>query len=253
MRATIILLSILIPGRSFSQDSINFISTWKYFKENHIALNVIEPPQGCQVYYNCDSMLFVRGDFSDTIKIWTPGVEWNYTLEQFETLKNKPEYGMTIFPKSILLDGRIIVESYWETIFVFRNDSLYEIDDSLSKPPEYFDMAVSNMLGKLDNATFTRKRDSIDQVYKDRHAYVPKLIFARRMFESGKKKVKLSKKVNYKQDEIMLEQEWVEDKKKCYLIRINNSEDGEKTTYAYAVNEDMKFVWWQGCSRKNLK
>ena len=44
---------------------------------------------------------------------------------------------------------------------------------------------------------------------------------------------------NYKQDEIQLEKEWVQNNKKCFLLRINNQFEGQKTTYAYALNEDM--------------
>jgi len=69
----------------------------------------------------------------------------------------------------------------------------------------------------------------------------------------AKKKVKLSRKVNYEQDEIVLEREWVENNKKCYVIRINNRFGKEETSYAYAINEDIKFVWWEGCGNRSSK
>jgi len=68
------------------------------------------------------------------------------------------------------------------------------------------------------------------------------------MFQK-KKEVRLPRKLNFEGDTIMLENQWVENGKKCYTIRINNKtrNDGE-TSYAYAVDEDMKFIQWQGCS-----
>jgi len=234
-----------------SQEKSGLISTWNYFKTNGIVLNSLEPPAGYVISYNCDSMLFVRGDFSDTIKIWTPGGEWAYTLGQFGELTVRPEYGKTVFAKSIFPDGRILVASYMETVFIFRNDSLYEIEDTVSKPSEYFALTVDHVLGKVNETTFKQKKDSIELLYKDRHAYLPKLIFARDMFHDGKKKVRLSRKVNYEQDEIVLEREWVENNKRCYVIRINNRFGKEKTSYAYAIDEDIKFIWWEGCGNRS--
>lgn len=250
MKTLIVIICWLISCKALSQADGDFVSSWNYFKENKLALNVIEPPKGFNLYYNCDSILFVRGNFSDTIKIWTPGVEWAHTLDQFKDVVSKPNYGKTIFAKSILSDGRILVVNCMETVFIFRNDSLYEIEDTVSKPKEYFSMLVDHVSGKMDEITYRHKKDSIDLLYKDRHAYVPKLIFAKNMFRQGKKKVTLSRKVNYEKDEIELEREWVENGKKCYLIRINNRFENEKTTYAYAINEDIRFIWWEGCGNR---
>jgi hypothetical protein len=253
MRAITIIIALLTFTKILSQDNSDLPTTWNYFKEKNIPLNTLEVPKGYAVSYNCDSMLFVRGDFSDTIKIWTPGFEWTYNLEQFKEVSNKPDYGKTFFAKSILPDGRIVVDSYTETMFIFRRDSLFEVEDTISKPSEYFTMLVDHMFGKIDEVTFKRKKDSIDLLYNERHVYVPKLIFAKHMFQGGKKKIKLSRKVNYAEDEIELEQEWEENQKKCYVVRINNRSGKEKTSYAYIINEDIKFIRWEGCSNLNRK
>jgi glycerol-3-phosphate cytidylyltransferase-like family protein len=248
MKTLIVIVFILFSSKASSQSDSAEAITKEFFKVNNLALNVLEPPKGYNIFYNCDSMLFVRGDFSDTIKIWTPSSEWNQTLQQFLKIVGEPNYGKTVFAKSILSDGRISVVTYSETVFVYRNDSLYEVDDTVSLPTLYTDMIVDLVLGKIDENVIKRKKDSIDLLYKDRHAYVPKLIYVKGMFQNGKKKVKLSSKFNYEKDEIELEQEWTEDGKKCYLVRINNRFEKQKTTYAYAINEDMKFVWWEGCN-----
>ena len=251
MRAVLLIILLAISDKLLSQDSTSIRTTWKFLQDSKISLNTLQVPKGYAVSYNCDSLLFVRGDFSDTIKIWTPGMEWAHTLEQFSEATKKQDFAKTAFARAILSAGRILVASYIETIFIFRNDSLFQIEDTVCKPDEYFAMIVDNVLGKIDERTFKRKTDSIDFLYKDRHAYVPKLIFAKGMFHHGKKKVKLPRRLNYAQDEIELEQEWLEDNKKCYVIRINNRKGKEKTSYAYAINENIKFIWWEGCSHRN--
>lgn len=245
------IISLLIANYVSAQDDNEFNSSRKYFEQKGLALNVIDPPEGFKLFYNCDSMLFVRGDFSDTIKIWTSVMEWAHTIEQFEDVIKEPGYGKTDFAKSIMADGRILVVSLMETVFVFRNDSLYQIEDTVTKPELYYTAMVDKMLGKIDEATCQHIRDSIDFAYKDRHGYVRKLIFSKSMFQNGQKKVKLSQNVNFEEDEIELEQQWEEAGRKCYLIRINNSFEGNKTSYAYAFNEDLKFVWWEGCESRN--
>jgi hypothetical protein len=250
MKTSIAIIYLLISRSALSQNDSTYISSWDYFQSNKLALNVIEPPKGFNLFYNCDSMLFVRGDFSDTIKIWTPGIEWAHTLGQFKEVIRKPEYGKTVFAKSIMSDGRILVVNCMETVFIFRNDSLYQIEDTVSKPKEYYSLLVDHISGRMDETTYRYRKDSIDVLYRDRHAYVPKLIFAKSMFGQRKRKVRLSSKVNYEKDEIELEREWVENDKKCYQIRINNQFEKQKTTYAYTINEDIKFIWWEGCSSR---
>lgn len=248
MKAYLAIVFIFFYSALFSQENAGFGYTKSYFDSNHIRLNVLEPPSGYKIYYNCDSMLFIRGDFSDTIKIWTPALEWTYTLEQFKDIRTKPEYGKTVFPNSILNDGRILVDTYGETMFVFRNDSLFELEDTVSKPQMYFDIMVKHTMGEVNDSDFKRITDSVDLIYRDKHVFVSKLIFAKNMFKSGRKKIKLSKNVNYLRDEIELEREWTENSRKCFVVRINNGSGDDRTSYAYAINEDLKFIWWEGCA-----
>jgi hypothetical protein len=245
---TRLVFCLVIAVPVLAQDENNFESSWKYFSENRIPLNAIEPSTGFRIHYNCDSMLFARGDFGDTIKIWTPGVEWGYTLNEFREFQSKPGYGRQFFPKSISSDGRIFMVYLQETQFVYRNDSLYQISDTISKPAEYFAWGIDRMMGKIDEETYRRRKDSIDLLYRDRHAYVAKLIYVKVWFRNGKNRLRLSRDVNFEGDEIELEKEWEENGKKCFVLRINNYHEGQQTSYAYALNEDMKFVWWEGCT-----
>ena len=67
------------------------------------------------------------------------------------------------------------------------------------------------------------------------------------MFQN-KKRVTLSKKVNFEGDTIELESKWIKNGKTCYVVRINNkTEEGEKTTYAYVIDENIRFIQWEGC------
>lgn len=251
MKIALIILSSLITTFLYSQNKASYDSTITFFKEHGIKLNTVIPPIGFNVFYNCDSLLFMRGNFGDTIKIWTTGLDWYQNLQQFtETIKNE-QFGKTQFAKNVDNDGRIYVSTYHQTEFIYRSDSLYEIGNSNSTPSEPISNLFSEYFFKnsIDEATYKTRLDSLNLIEERQAVYTPKLIFAKKMFQT-KKKVKPSKKLNFEGDTIELESQWTENGKTCYVIRINNTEDGEKTTYAYAIDENMRFVQWEGCTGK---
>ncbi|RYE54040.1 MAG: hypothetical protein EOP48_13105 [Sphingobacteriales bacterium] len=246
----IFLLTILFFTRIivFGQNTAEIDSALAFIKKTGIDLNSVEPPKGFSVYYNCDSMLFMRGEFGDTIKIWTPGTEMPQELDMFKKTITYETFGKTQLAREVQSDGRILIISYWQTQFIFRNDSLFQIENSNELPEEVYTKVFTELLNEnVDEELISKKLDSISAISEAQAVYIPKLIFAKSMFSNNQKKVKLSKQFNYKEDTIVLEKEWKEKEKRCYLIRINNNEDGQDTTYAYAINEEMKFIWWQGC------
>ena len=234
----------------YAQNSVKLDSAINFIKGQGIKLNTVTPPAGFKVYYNCDSLLFMKGIFRDTIKIWTPAMDWYQDLEEFKDVIKNESFGMTQFVKSIDDDGRIYVSSYHQTEFIYRNDSLFEIGNSNPTSSEPLTKLFSDYLGqKIDKETYESRLDSLHKIEEKQAGYTPKLIFSKKMFQKAKK-VKLTKKLNYQEDTIELEKQWIQNGKTCYLVRINNKEEGQETSYAYAINQDMNFVFWEGCGEK---
>ena len=235
---------------TYGQTSSEWEKAKNFLELNNIKLNKVNPPKGFKVYYNCDSMLFLRGNFKDTIKIWTPSVGQPQELKIFkETLKDK-DYGITVFAEQIFDDGRIMVEYYHQTEFIFRKDSLYQIENTVKYPQE---IIIKNIKLLMDS-TITQKefdsiQDSVLKEFKKISIYKPKLIFTKNMFKGKIKKVRLSKKFNFKEDTIILENKFIKNGLNCHTVRIDN--DKYDTNYAYIINEKMEFIQWQGCVLKN--
>ncbi len=244
----LLILPSLITTLLYSQTSSKLDSTLTFFKEQGIKLNTVTPPTGFKVYYNCDSLLFMKGIFGDTIKIWTSAMDWYQTLGEFKNIIKSKNYGVTEFAKSIDQDGRVYVSSYHQTEFIYRNDSLYEIQNSNPTPSEPLIKLFNAYFFKkqIDEVTYKAQLDSLHKIEETQALYIPKLIFTKKMFQKNKQ-IKLSKKINFQGDTIELERQWSENGKTCNLVRIKNKEAGHETTYAYAINEDMKFVLWEGC------
>ncbi|MDF2188086.1 hypothetical protein [Paraflavitalea sp. CAU 1676] len=245
------LLFFLTANFSFAQTSPKLDATMAFIKSKGIRLNTVTPPPGFTVYYDCDSLLFMKGIFGDTIKIWTPAVDSHQELEDFHGIIENESFGVTQFAKNIDNDGRIIVSSYYQTDFIYRNDSLFEIRNSNpARPGTLIKLFDDYFNKKIDKDTYETRLDSLNKIEESQAVYTPKLIFAKKMFQKGKK-VKLPKKLNFERDEIELESQWQENGKTCYLVRINNKVDGQETTYAYAIDQDMKFVYWEGCAGRS--
>jgi hypothetical protein len=125
---------------------------------------------------------------------------------------------------------------------------LYEIENSNPTPSEPLTKLFSSYLqNQIDDATYKTQFDSLRSIEEKQAVYTPKLIFAKKMFQN-KKKVKPSRKLNFEGDTLELERMWTENGKTCYVVRINNKT--ENTSYAYAIDQDMRFVIWQGCNGK---
>lgn len=250
MKIQFLLLSLFTPVLLYAQRNANVDSTINFLRERGIKLNAVTPPSGFNIYYNCDSLLFMRGNFGDTIKIWTSNSDFYQSLNQFKDVIKNQNFGITQFVKSIDDEGRIYVSTYHQTEFIYRNDSLFEIGNSNPTPSEPVTQLFNQYFftRQIDKKTYEARLDSLHEIEQKQAVYIPKLIFTKKMFRN-KKKVSPSKKLNFEGDTIELEREWVENGKICYLVRISNkTEDGEKTTYAYAIDENMRFILWEGCT-----
>jgi len=190
----------------------------------------------------------MRGNFGDTIKIWTPGVDWYQSLQEFASTLKEEDFGVTRFAKSVDNDGRIYVSTYHLTEFIFRHDSLFEIENASRTSSEPLARLFKAHFDKqIDETTYKVQLDSLRQVEEKQAIYTPKLIFTKAMFTKNRTKVRLPKKLNFQQDVIILEHQWMQNGKTCYTIRMNNKDDGDETSYSYSFDEDMKFVFWEGC------
>ena len=247
MKTRLLILFLVTANYLYAQNSLKFDSTINFIKEKGIKVNTVTPPYGFKVFYNCDSLLFLKGIFGDTIKIWTSAMDWYQDLEEFKDIIKNESFGETQFVKSIDSDGRIYVSFYHQTEFIYRTDSLFEIGNSNPTPSEPLTKLFSDFFSqKIDKETYETRLDSLHKIEEKQAVYTPKLIFTKKMFQKNKK-IKLSKIVNFQGDTIELERRWVENGKTCYLVRINNKQDGQETSYAYAISQDMRFVLWEGC------
>jgi len=214
MKLLLIILAIFQSNFLFAQRDwrgIEYFQTVSYLKKNNIPIGLLIPNDGFIVHYNCDSVPFLKKISDDTIKIWTASISSAYDVKKAKKLAANKKFSKTQYLE-VMDDGRIWFTTMHETIFLHRNDSLFEFGVDI-KPYQF------------------------------------KLIFTPKMFVDSTLKVKLPSSCNYKEDEVELENQWTENNKKCYTIRINNQYKNDKTSYSYTFSEDIVFLNWENCIR----
>ena len=182
----------------------------QFLKDRNVHLKHLVDHDGFHVYYGCDSIPFLKKIQGDTIKIWTAETEFSTRLSALEPIISDNDFGKTIYIGDILSDSLVTLVTMWQTTFIHRHDSLFEIEPG--EPPTHC-----------------------------------KLIFHPKMFQGGRKAMTLAKKFNYLGDQIVLEHKWISKGKRCYTIRINNKDEDKETSYSYTFDQDMRFLLWEVC------
>src|SRR5262249_28152662 len=126
------LLIVLLSDVALSQDTTLWAPghdrALKFLEERHIALRKIESHNGFLVYYSCDSTPFLKKVSGDTIRIWTMASDFSVGLFSLDYFVKKADFGTTSYISGILSDTMVTVASMWQTTFINRHDSLFEIE-----------------------------------------------------------------------------------------------------------------------------
>jgi hypothetical protein len=220
----------------------------EYIHRNHISLN--KPSKllkGYKLYYNCDSMAFMKKVDKNKIFIMTPASSTPMTLEEFIPETKRKDFGQYEFPTSFEDDGRIDVVDYQITTFLFRNDSLYELNAVTDFPGREFDSLLNIYVShKIDSIEFDKETKALNKRYKKQLVSKFKLIFHPSMFNNNDT-IALDESVNFRKSTIILQKKWKAKDKTCYNILIKENWHGMDLEYSYSFDQDIRFVLWEGC------
>jgi len=118
-----------------------------------VKLREIKSHGGFIVHYNCDSVPFLKKQVGDTVKIWTESNKTAAEISELDKYVSDKNYGKTLYIDA-MYGGQIIVSEMRETIFIYRNDSLYEIAEQKPKlifHPNMFETKDKVKLNKGSN------------------------------------------------------------------------------------------------------
>lgn len=192
----------IIPPNEIKLASLQFL------RENHLGIRTLSL-DGFELHFNCDSVPFLKRSIGDTTRIWTASTTSLYEVHKITEKINPEKFGRTQYINSVGEDGRIELVNMHETVFIKRNDSLYQTSRFIK----------------------------------------PKLIFHPRMFSDGRQSVRLNEKYNYERDSIVLGRSWIENNLKHYYIIVANRQNGENTAYSFTFDENLKFIYWENCKQ----
>jgi len=240
------------------QEKVQFVRKW--LSDNNVPLNTLHKVPQNELLYNCDSTLFRKETKGDTIYLWTPSGEWMQDLTDNYGKKNLPEFinnssfGVSRYIKQLDNDGRLRTVYLAPHVFIIRNDSLLERVEYYTKPEKFIDSLYdiwSENLSKSfvsgsDSNLKKKNEDILDEIHKYL-AYKFRLLFHCSMFKNGKRKYYTSGSLKKCDDVIVLENFWKNGSNEYYEIRINNDCEKDKTTYAFGIDNNFRFIYWEGC------
>lgn len=219
------------------------------------VLNRPTVPEGFNVYYDCDSVVFMKRIIGDTIEIYQKG---GYTplyyssTSKFDSFEHYIEnYDPTDFTylSKFYKDGRIILENPTHHILIVKNDSLfnYYADDF-----QYIDQAIDLDLKVMYDEITPHEANKKKQELRAQYSPVEKLdfIFHKDLFRHSKK-VKLDSSMNDAYSYVTLKAQWVYEEKQCYSILLSDSTAENIRKSAYVFNEDFEFIEDENCIVKH--
>ena len=222
--------------QEFGDDNI------KWLNRNGIGLRDITL-NGRKKIYTCDSTMLLIQILGDTTNLWTQGTH-GFT-DTIQLTKNKEKYGNNSYIQGIGDDGRIKFMDLKPNSFISRNDSLLECKEIYT---------ISNdSIERIYEFAFTMEDieqtlEYLEKMLDSNKTPVYKLIFHPRLFQDKREFVG-----NIQKDKITLENKWKIDSKYYYRIRIENKFGKHNTSYAYVIDEDHKFIEYEGCNSDILK
>lgn len=218
-----------------------------------IKLNKPEIPSGFKLYYSCDSMVFFKKINKDTITILTPSgitpmsYESIYEINSFSYYISHRKNYPPSFPRRYLSDGRIEIDDYGPTIFIFRHDSLFmRTSDDEIFVNKMFQIIGRYVKHKIDSTKMERQISFARKKYKP--IWMTCFVFNKNMFNSSLT-IDINPKLNPRNAIVTLENKWENHDVTCYSILIEENYNNLKTAVRYTFDGNLKFVKWEGCEK----
>jgi len=261
---TVISLNCIFSYAQISdEEKVEVVKKW--LLDNQIPLNTLHRVPQNELLYNCDSTLFRKVKKGDTIFLWTPSGEWMQDLTDKYGQKNLPEFindsafGISRYIKQLDYDGRLKTVYLAPHVFLIRKDSLFERVEYYTKPEKFidslYDLWSENLSKQMLSVSDTSLKKKGESILEEIHKYLDykfRLLFHCSMFKNGRRKYYTSGSSKKCDDVIMLENFRKNGDKEYYEIRINNDCKKDKTTYAFGIDNNFRFIYWEGCFTEEL-
>ena len=242
-RVTIIFIFILQSTISFAQTE-ELKQTEKWIVKNDIELNSPLTPIGFERKTDCKEQPIYRKNISDTIVLYTWGGSIAEDLDKFKLTTQEEGFNIYRYPTKIQKNGTVIVNRMSQHEFIWRNDTLYLLDD--------YNEAASKARLKLMKDRFADKisKDQYEKELKEfdesKYPFTPKfkIIYFTGIFDNSIYYV-FAEKENFRQEKVELIDKWMENGKMYYEINLDTYTNGR-----YRFTDDLTEIERNNCRKK---
>ncbi len=239
----VIFIIIVHSGISLAQTNEQR-KTKKWLEKNNIALNMPITPSGFYRQTDCKGNPIYRKELSDTIILYN----WNGSiveeLEPFKKTTKKVGFNTYQYPIEILGNGTILVNLMSKREFIWRNDTLYFLDD-------FNEDGVIAHIKYMDEVYYEGiSMDEYEKKLKEfdisKYPYTPKfkIIYFKGIFDNSNF-YEFSEKENFRKEKVVFIAKWNEGGKTIYEINLDTHTNGR-----YRFTDDMSKIEENNCRKK---
>jgi len=229
-----------------NNSEVNIAKQWPneiFLMNNNILVKQLPKISSDEILFTCDSTLIVKRknpSKKSDIELWTTGSTHFVDSNQLMKYLDSDLFGEKIYIEGVNYQGNIGVVRLKENRFKVVNDTLKELKVFYTVP---YDSITNMNMFKFNNISNEEIVDSINYEISKLKSERYKVIFHPDFFETDNRFFN-----SVTNDTIILEKHWVVDDIDVYRIRIKGMLGKSKTSYSYLIDENYKFLDYEGCN-----
>ena len=244
MKRQLLFLTIILQGTIAFGQSKEQKKTEKWINKKDIRLNNPTTPDGFERQADCKGRPIYRKESNDTITLMTWGGSIAEDLKTFK--KSTQEEGFNVFryPSEVQKNGTVIVNRLTKYTFIWRNDTLYLLDDyNEAASKAQLKLMEDHFAKKISSEEYRRKLEEFD---KSKYPYTPKfkIIYFKGIFNDNVR-YEFSEKENFRMESVSLVDRWTENGTTFFEINLDTHTKGR-----HGFSEDMKHLERNNCRKK---
>jgi hypothetical protein len=244
MKRQLIFLTIILQATITFGQSKEQKKTEKWLVKKDIQLNNPETPEGFERQSDCKGRPIYRKESADTIVLMTWGGSIAEDLKTFKKSTKEEGFNVLRYPSEVQKNGTVIVNRMTEYTFIWRNDTLYLLDDyNESASKAHLKLMEDHFAMKISTEEYQRQLEEFDA---SKYPFTPKfkIVYFKGIFKDSDN-YEFSETENFRKESVSLVDKWTENGQTYFEINLDTHTNGR-----HRFSEDMEHLERNNCRKK---
>jgi len=199
--------------------------TEKWIDKKEIELNNPITPEGFERQTDCKGRPMYRRESSDTIELFTWGGSIAEDLKTFKKSTKDKDFNVYRYPSEIQKNGTVIVHRISKRTFIWKNDTLYLLDDyNQAAAKAQLNLMEDHFAKKISTEEYRKKLEEFDE---SKYPFTPKfkIIYFKGIFDQDNR-YDFSEEENFRKESVSLIAKWSENETTYFEINLDTHTNG---------------------------